>query len=50
MGGDGRQSLSGTFHRRETRRFGGSAKRPAYGAGTHRKRNEGGGQKEWTDR
>ena len=44
-----RQPVSGSFHCRETRRFGGSAKRPVYGAGTHRKRNEGGGQKEWTD-
>nr|DAY49733.1 MAG TPA: hypothetical protein [Caudoviricetes sp.] len=50
VGGDGRKSLSGPFHRRETRRFGGSAKRPVYGAGAHRERNESGGQKKWTDR
>lgn len=43
-------AIDRSIHRRETRRFGGSAKRPVYGAGTHRKRNEGGGQKEWTDR
>nr|DAI80057.1 MAG TPA: hypothetical protein [Caudoviricetes sp.] len=45
-----RQPVPGSFHRWETRRFGRGAKRPVYGAGTHRKRNEGGGQKEWTDR
>nr|DAM59754.1 MAG TPA: hypothetical protein [Caudoviricetes sp.] len=45
-----RKPVPGSIHRRETRRFGGSAKRPVYGAGTHRKRNEGGGQKVWTDR
>nr|DAJ09746.1 MAG TPA: hypothetical protein [Caudoviricetes sp.] len=37
-------------HRGKTRRIGGSKERPVYGAGTHRKRNESGGQTEWTDR
>ena len=38
------------IHRRETRRTGRSAKRPVYGAGSHRERNASGGQTKWTDR